>query len=295
VSQGGKWVINMSIGGPKNSSTNTAVRNARKAGIIVAVAAGNNGKTSSPFACNYSPSSAAEALTVGATTSSDQRSSFSNYGSCVDLFAPGSSVVSLGTTSNSNSPNAKSLSGTSMASPHVAGAAAIFYQLYDTADEAESALMAATASGKISDTKSGTPNLLLQVPSTLNSVPLPACNQGEVNFEFSLQTDDYSYADNGYKLVKQGVGQPLFVQPIGFQTTSARNAIYVETKCLTPGSYTLTVEDAYGDGLCCRYGLGYYQVKFNGAKQNSYSSRVGTVSTQQLGWGKTATHAITIP
>jgi hypothetical protein len=342
----------MSLGGGKNDSTNTAVRNARKAGVIVAVAAGNNGATENPFACNYSPASAAEVLTVGATTSSDQRSSFSNYGSCVDLFAPGSDVVSLGITSSPSNPNARSLSGTSMATPHVAGAAAIFYQIYDTADEAESALLATAVSGKISDAQSASPNKLLQVPLTLEgpaaptkapnsaptksptstpakaptrvpskgptpaptkapttvltkaptpaptfvSTPVPTfgCNTGKVRFEFSLRTDDYSFEDNGYKLVKQGRNQPLFEQPIGFQTAPARNILYVERKCLGPGTYTLTVEDVLGDGLCCRYGLGYYEVKFNGVKQNSYSSVVNTVSTQQLGWGKTATHHFTV-
>jgi hypothetical protein len=614
---GGKWIINMSLGGGKNTSTNTAVRNARLAGIIVAVAAGNSGQS----ACEFSPASAAEALTVGATTSSDQRSSFSNYGTCLDLFAPGSDVVSLGRTSNPNSPNPIPNSGTSMASPHVAGAAAIFYQLYGTADEAESALLAATVLDKISDVQPGSPNKLLQVPLTLGgatpapsapptrsptpaptgpvptapptpfvpisagvpvaipSLPggtsqhfrlsdvkagdsvecaisgnsgdadlylalgkeaqvvtsgthpnnvcvssfsrsneqcpkvgqspivapqdtylsvainaygsnevrdlvvrcctsknivrfqfttdeyseadnyyeialegtsivvmsralgyyvdrsepyedreclpngryrltvydtypsdglleggsfqlivggvelftnkalpnvwdvetytftigppsastkaptpaptkaptlaptraptpaptraptlpptksptlaptksptpaptkapspaptkfptsnptklptpvptsLPACTSGDIRFEFSLRTDDYSFEDNGYKLVKQGNSQPLFEQPIGFQTTPARNVNYVEAKCLGPGTYTLTVEDKFEDGLCCRFGFGYYEVKFNGVKQNSYSSAVGTDSTQQLGFGKTATHQFTI-
>jgi hypothetical protein len=372
--QGGKWIINMSLAGGKNSSTNTAVKNARQAGVIVAVAAGNNGKS----ACDYSPASAVEALTVGSTTSSDNRSSFSNFGSCLDLFAPGSGVISLGLTSNPSNPNAKSLSGTSMASPHVAGAAAIYYQLYNTADEAENALLAATASGKISDVKSGSPNKLVQVPLTIGGLPeptkaptpaptksptpaptkaptpaptksptpapskaptpaptkaptaapanaptatpvkaptsaptnaltpaptkaptpvptsLPTCNTGEVRFEFSLRTDDYSFEDNGYKLVKQGNSQPLFEKEIGFQTTPARNILYVETNCLGPGTYTLTVEDKFEDGLCCRFGFGYYEVKLDGVKQNSYSSVVSTDSTQQFGWGKTATHPFTI-
>jgi hypothetical protein len=94
--------------------------------------------------------------------------------------------------------------------------------------------------------------------------------------------------------MKQGEGPPLFQQRIGFQTTPARDIPYVETNCLGPGTYTLTVEDAFEDGLCCSYGFGYYEVKFDGVKQNSYSSVVGTDATQKLGWGKTASHPFTI-
>ena len=112
-------VANMSLGGSANSSVDTAVNNSINAGVSYALSAGN----SNANACNYSPARTAAALTIGATTSTDTRASYSNYGSCVDWFAPGSSITSANMTGGS-----LSLSGTSMAAPHVAGAAALYLQ-----------------------------------------------------------------------------------------------------------------------------------------------------------------------
>jgi subtilisin family serine protease len=112
-------VGNMSLGGGANTTVDDAVRRAIADGITMALAAGN----SSANACNYSPARVSEAITVGSTTSSDARSSFSNYGNCVDLFAPGSSITSAWHTGSSAT---NTISGTSMASPHVAGAAALY-------------------------------------------------------------------------------------------------------------------------------------------------------------------------
>ena len=105
-----KCVFNMSLGGGKSTSLNTAVNNAVAAGVTVVVAAGN----SNADACNYSPASAVNAITVGATTSGEATASYSNYGSCVDLWAPGSSIKSAWIGSNTAT---NTISGTSMASP----------------------------------------------------------------------------------------------------------------------------------------------------------------------------------
>ncbi len=105
-----RCVINMSIGGGFDSSLNLAVSNAVDSGVVVVVAAGNDSKN----ACNYSPSSATKAITVGSTTSTDAKSSFSNFGSCVDVYAPGSNIISA---SKSSDTTTATLSGTSMASP----------------------------------------------------------------------------------------------------------------------------------------------------------------------------------
>jgi subtilisin family serine protease len=117
-------VANMSLGGGYSSTTNTAANNLASAGVFLAVAAGN----SSADACNYSPASAANATTVGSTASNDTRSSFSNYGSCVDIYGPGSSITSTWLNGGTNT-----ISGTSMASPHVCGVGALYKATYGDA------------------------------------------------------------------------------------------------------------------------------------------------------------------
>ena len=111
-------VVNMSLAGPKSSQFNEAVEQLIAEGINVVVAAGNE----SSDACSKSPASAPNALTVGATTSSDALASYSNYGSCVDILAPGSDIISASSTSDTGSTVKN---GTSMASPHVAGVVAL--------------------------------------------------------------------------------------------------------------------------------------------------------------------------
>ena len=110
-------VANMSLGGSYSSTVNSAATNMVNRGVTVAVAAGN----SNANACNYSPASASGVITVGATTSTDAKASFSNYGSCVEIWAPGQNITSTWIGSGTNT-----ISGTSMASPHVAGVAALY-------------------------------------------------------------------------------------------------------------------------------------------------------------------------
>lgn len=117
--ESGPAVANMSLGGGFTSSVNDAVTNSIADGISYAVAAGN----SNANACNYSPASTPNALTVAASDSSDKKASFSNYGSCVDLYAPGVGITS---STNSSDSSTGTWSGTSMASPHVAGVAALY-------------------------------------------------------------------------------------------------------------------------------------------------------------------------
>jgi len=149
-------VANMSLGGGAYAALDTAVTNSINSGVSYAVAAGN----SNANACNYSPARTAAAITVGATTRTDARASFSNYGTCLDICAPGEGITSAWSTGTTAT---NTISGTSMASPHVAGGAALYLAANPTATAAtvRNALVANGTPNVVTNAGTGSPNVLL--------------------------------------------------------------------------------------------------------------------------------------
>ena len=153
-------VANMSLGGGASRALDDAVQRSITKGVVYAVAAGNSNRD----ACSGSPARVPAALTVGATTTTDARASYSNYGSCLDVFAPGSSIRSDSSASDSATAT---LSGTSMASPHVAGVAALVLEKQSAASPAEVAqTVTALAVKGVQGAGAGSPDRLLQVPGS---------------------------------------------------------------------------------------------------------------------------------
>ncbi|GAA5217574.1 S8 family peptidase [Streptomyces thinghirensis] len=193
-------VANMSIGGGRTQSVNDAVAASIASGVTWVVAAGNNNADS----CQYSPSSTPSAITVGATSANDARSTGwsngqgSNYGSCLDLFAPGNAIVS---TSNAGDTASQPMSGTSMAAPHAAGAAALLLSANPTWSPAQvrDRMVTDATSDRVGDARAGSPNKLLHTGA---GTPPPA---GPL-FE---NADDHTIRDNAT------VESPLSVTGVG--------------------------------------------------------------------------------
>jgi len=258
-------VASMSLGGGNSPSLIAEAQYLFESGVSVVVAAGN----SDSDACNYSPANAPNAITVGSTAiptgdNTDPRSSFSNYGSCVDVFAPGSNVKSAWIGDENAT---RTISGTSMACPHVAGAAAAYLSAHpgSTPAQVTAGLVASATNGQVSNLGDGSPNKLLYVHhqdenNTTNPPPPPAappypeigphCASLFVN----MTADNYP-SEIAWKVVGPS-GRDV---PGGEGGSSPKTVTLCED-----GDHQFVIRDAANDGICCGYGIGYYSLQLDG-------------------------------
>ncbi|MFI7077781.1 S8 family peptidase [Micromonospora sp. NPDC049903] len=253
-------VANMSLGGGANTSVDNAVINSINAGITYAVAAGNgNALGQRQNACNYSPARAAPAITVGATQNNDAAASFSNFGTCVDILAPGVSITSAWHTGDTAT---NSISGTSMASPHVAGVAALVLSANPswTPQQVRDYLVANSTPNVVTNVGTGTPNQLLYV---VNGDTPPPTN----DFSVSVSPTSGSTAPGGSVTASvatattNGSAQSVSLSASGLPsgatasfspatvTSGGSSTLTVTTSASTPaGTYPVTVTGSAASG-----------------------------------------------
>ncbi len=192
----GPSVANMSLGGGASTALDQAVTNSIAAGVTYAIAAGNGNMAGiAQDACNYSPARVAAAITVGATTKTDAKTSWSNYGNCVDLFAPGLSIKSSWIGSNTAT---NTISGTSMATPHTTGVAALYLSANPSAtpQQVRDGLVAATTKGIVTSSKTTNNNLLYSPPEGFGGVTPPSNTPPTASFTVSCTDLICSFTDH---------------------------------------------------------------------------------------------------
>ena len=224
-------VMNASLGGGKYQLVNDAVQKLFAAGITPVVAAGNENTD----ACSRTPASTPNAITVGASTDADARASFSNFGDCVDVFAPGQNIVS---NSNVDSSTPRSLSGTSMASPHVAGLAALYLGDNKAASPSDVAvaIQAGAQAGIVVDAKSLNGNYLINTRFTNAALPpvgaptsLVASNIASTSATVSWTAPSGTQAANSYKVEYREAAATAFTSVDSLTTSVSLSALKANT------------------------------------------------------------------
>ena len=288
-------VANMSLGGGVSTALDDAVRNSIASGVTYAIAAGN----SNANACNASPARVSQALTVGSSTNTDARSSFSNFGTCVDLFAPGSGITSAWIT---NDTATNTISGTSMATPHVTGAAALYLATDPNAPPAtvHAAIVNNASLNKLSSIGTGSPNRLLY--SIFNAAPTDApptaaftatCNGPLCTFDGSPSTDDHgisSYAwdfgdgsgGSGSVVTHQYASGGTFTVRLTVTDTASQTDFETQSVTVTSGGAPCTACQEFNGVLS---GTGDFDIQPNGTYYFS------GVSGTHRGWLRGPTNA----
>lgn len=251
-------VANLSLGTLNGRSTDqeTAVRNLVNANVAVAVAAGNDSKS----ACQTSPAAEPAVLTVGATERTDQMASYSNFGPCLDLFAPGTDILSA---NYSNNTGSSTLSGTSMASPHVAGALAIkrAQNAAVSAADVQVAVVSDTTPNKVTSPGTGSPNKLLYVPVAGGGTPVDpppvanftvSCTNLTCSFNGTGSTDDKGIASYAWAFGDGSNGSGATVSK-SYSAAGSYTAALTVTDTVSQThtkSQTVTVTAPAGTGPC---------------------------------------------
>ena len=281
-------VANMSLGGGYSFAVNSAVDKSIKAGVVYVLAAGN----SDANACYYSPASTANAITVGATDNTDTRASFSNWGTCVDIFAPGVGIKSAWYTGPSDT---NTIDGTSMASPHVAGVVALYLKGKPTATPAQVAawLTANATPGVVLSGGLGSPNLFLY-----NGLPTPApvaCTNKVSNPGFESGLTKWSrLSTNGLPLICNsgtcdGVAAPhtgSYLAWLGGDWDSETSTITSTVSIALPAGaparlsfwYAIDASDS------CGYDYGYVRAKVGGGAATTIKTIPLCSDSQSVSW-----------
>lgn len=279
-------VANMSLGGGASSTLDTAVNNSINAGVSYAVAAGNDNQN----ACNYSPARVAAAITVGSTTSSDARSSFSNFGTCLDIFAPGSSITSAWHTSNTAT---NTISGTSMASPHVAGVAALYLanNTSATPSTVANAIVNNATLNKLTVIGTGSPNRLLY--SVFGSAPVDnppvarftfSCSGLTCSFNGSTSTDDNGITAYNWTFGDGTTGSGVTINKTYSAAGTYSVTLTVRDTANQTGSQTQSVTVSSAPCTNCEYYTGTLSGTGANAYQPNGSYYYSSVSGTHQGW-----------